>query len=145
MSNDPIRRKVRGSFDARARLAMSEPTVFIIDDDDACRDSIRELVVAVGLAAAVFSSAFEFLNALEPTWRGCLVLDLRMPLMNGLTLQKRLREMGVHIPIVFISGSVDIPTAVQAVRGGAVDFLQKPYPQQQLLDAIYEGLRLDSA
>ena len=124
---------------------MSEPTVFIVDDDDACRDSMRELVVAVGLGAAVFSSAFEFLSALDRTWRGCLVLDLRMPLMNGLALQNRLHEMGVHIPIVFISGSVDIPSAVQAIRDGAVDFLQKPYRQQQLLDAIYEGLRLDSA
>jgi FixJ family two-component response regulator len=124
---------------------VSEPTVFIIDDDDACRDSIRELVVAVGLAAAVFSSAFEFLADFDFTWHGCLVLDLRMPRMNGLALQKRLQEMGVHIPIVFVSGSVDIPTAVQAIRDGAVDFLQKPYPQQQLLDAIYKALRWDSA
>ena len=123
---------------------MSNPTVFIVDDDDACRDSIRELVVAVGLTAAVFSSAFEFLTALDPTWRGCLVLDLRMPRMDGLALQKRLREMGVQIPIVFISGSVDIPKAVQAIRDGAVDFLQKPYPQQQLLDAVYKALRRDS-
>src|SRR4029450_1770928 len=107
-------------------------------------NSIRELVVAVRLAAADFSSAFEFLNALDPTWRCCLVLDLRMPWMNGLALQKRLLEMGVHIPIVFVSGSVDIPTAVQAIRDGAVDFLQKPYPQQQLLDAIYKALRWDS-
>jgi len=122
-----------------------EPTVFIIDDDDACRDSIRELFVGVGLAAAVFSSAFEFLAALDSTWRGCLVLDLRMPSMNGIALQKRLQEMGVHLPIVFVSGSVDIPTAVQAIRDGAVDFLQKPYPQQQLLDAIYKALRWESA
>ncbi|MDL9997326.1 response regulator [Variovorax sp. J22P240] len=123
---------------------MSEPTVFIIDDDDACRDSIRELVVAVGLAAAVFGSAFEFLAAFDPAWRGCLVLDLRMPWMNGLALQKRLQEMGVQMPIVFVSGSVDISTAVQAIRDGAVDFLQKPYPQQQLLDAIYKALRCES-
>ena len=123
---------------------MSEPTVFIIDDDDACRDSIRELVIAVGLAAAVFSSAFEFLAAFDSTWRGCLVLDLRMPRMNGIALQQRLLEMGVRLPIVFISGSVDIPTAVQAVRDGAVDFLQKPYPQQQLLDAIHTALRRNS-
>ena len=125
-------------------MKLSNPTVFIVDDDDACRDSIRELVVAVGLTAAVFSSAFEFLTALDPTWRGCLVLDLRMPRMDGLALQKRLREMGVQIPIVFISGSVDIPKAVQAIRDGAVDFLQKPYPQQQLLDAVYKALRRDS-
>ena len=124
---------------------VSEPTVFIVDDDDACRDSIRELVFAVGLAAAVFSSAFEFLTALDPTWRGCLVLDVRMPGMSGLALQKRLLEMDVRIPIVFVSGSVDIPTAVQVIKDGAVDFLQKPYPQQQLLDAIYKALRWDSS
>ena len=120
---------------------MSEPTVFIVDDDDACRDSIRELVVSAGLAAAVFNSALDFLAALDPAWCGCLVLDLRMPRMNGLALQARLREMGVNIPIVFISGSVEISTAVQAIRDGAVDFLQKPYPQQQLMDAIDKALR----
>lgn len=124
---------------------VSEPTVFIVDDDDACRDAMRELVFAVGLAAAVFSSAFEFLTALDPTWRGCLVLDLRMPGMSGLALQKRLLEMEVRIPIVFVSGSVDIPTAVQVIKDGAVDFLQKPYRQQQLLDAIYKALRWDSS
>lgn len=129
---------------ASAPGTVSEPTVFIVDDDDACRDSIRELVIAVGLAAAVFSSAFEFLAAFDATWRGCLVLDLRMPRMNGIALQQRLLEMGARLPIVFISGSVDIPTAGQAIRDGAVDFLQKPYPQQQLLDAIYTALRRDS-
>jgi FixJ family two-component response regulator len=124
---------------------VGEPTVFIIDDDDACRDSIRELVASVGLAAAVFGSALEFLAALDPAWRGCLVLDLHMPRMNGLELQKRLNEISVDLPIVFISGSVDIPTAFQAIKAGAVDFLQKPYPQQQLMDAIYRALRRDSA
>ena len=121
---------------------MSPPTVFIIDDDEACCDSIRELVLSVGLAASVFPSAFEFLGALDPTWRGCLVLDLHMPGMNGLSLQKRLREMSVSLPIVFISGSVDIATAFQAIKDGAVDFLQKPYPRQQLMDAIHKALRL---
>ncbi|MDM0106528.1 response regulator [Variovorax sp. J22R24] len=119
---------------------MSEPTVFIIDDDEACRDSIRELVDSVGLAARVYGSALEFLNALDPTWRGCLVLDLHMPGMNGLALQKRLREMGANIPIVFISGSVEISAAVQAIRDGASDFLQKPYPGLQLMDAINKAL-----
>ena len=119
---------------------MSEPTVFIVDDDDACRDSIRELVVSAGLAATVFSSAFDFLAAFDPTWRGCLVLDLLMPRMNGLALQERLREMGANMPIVFISGSVDISAAVQAIKDGASDFLQKPYPQHQLMDAINKAL-----
>lgn len=121
---------------------MKELTVFIVDDDDACRDSIRELVVAIGLAAMVFSSAFEFLTAFDSAWRGCLVLDLRMPGMNGRALQKRLHQMGANLPIVFVSGSVDIPTAIQAIQDGAVDFLQKPYPQDQLLEAINKALRL---
>ena len=109
---------------------MGEPTVFIIDDDEACRDSIRELVVSVGLAAAVFGSAVEFLTAFDPAWHGCLVLDLRMPRMDGRALQERLLELGILMPIVFISGSVDIPTAVQAIKDGAVDFLQKPSREQ---------------
>ena len=120
---------------------MSEPTVFIVDDDEACRDSVRELVDSVGLAAAVFASAMDFLASFDPAWRGCLVLDLRMPHMNGLKLQERLREMGANLPIVFISGSVEIPTAVQAIRDGAVDFLEKPYPQRHLMDAIHKALR----
>jgi FixJ family two-component response regulator len=106
---------------------------------------VRELVASAGLAAAVFSSALEFLTAFDPGWRGCLVLDLRMPGMDGLLLQKRLNEMGVHLPIVFVSGSADIPTAFQAIKNGAVDFLEKPYPQRQLMDAIYKGCRMDSA
>jgi len=124
---------------------LSEPTVFIVDDDDACRDSVRELVIAVGLTAAVFSSGFEFLAAFDGTWRGCLVLDVRMPRMEGVALQQRLIEMGARLPIVFVSGSVDIETAGQAIRDGAVDFLEKPYRQQQLLDAIYTAPRRDSA
>ena len=129
-------------FSGRLRVGtLHEPTVFIVDDDDACRDSIRELVVSVGLAAAVFSSAFEFLSAFDPAWCGCLVLDMRMPRMDGLELQERLREMGVQIPVIFISGSVDISMAVGAIRNGAVDFLQKPYPQHQLMDAIRKALR----
>lgn len=101
-------------------------------------------MIAVGLSATIFSSAFEFLLAFDATWSGCLVLDVRMPRMDGLALQQRLIEMGARLPIVFISGSVDIEIAGQAIRDGAVDFLEKPYPQQQLLDAIYTALRRDS-
>ena len=100
------------------------------------------MVLSIGLTARAFATAFEFLNALDPTWRGCLVLDLHMPGMNGLSLQKRLREMRVSLPIVFISGSVDIQTAFQDIKDGAVEFLQKPYPQQQLMEAIHKALRL---
>lgn len=120
---------------------MSEPTVFIVDDDPACRDSIRELVESAGHATAVFGSADEFLTSFDPAWHGCLVLDLRMPGMNGIALQKRLREMGAFLPIVFVSGNVNIRIAFQAIKDGAVNVLEKPFAQHQLLDAICQALR----
>ncbi|MDM0110433.1 response regulator [Variovorax sp. J22R24] len=122
---------------------MSEPAVFIVDDDAACCDSIRELVLSVGLSAAVFGSAVEFLTSFDSTWHGCLVSDLRMPTMNGLALQQRLHAMGARLPIVFVSGSVDTHMAGQAIRNGAVDVLEKPFGQHQLLDANCQALCLD--
>ncbi|MDM0021406.1 response regulator transcription factor [Variovorax saccharolyticus] len=123
---------------------MTEPTVFIIDDDEAYRDSVRELVNSIGLATEVHSSALEFLDRFDPSRPGCLVLDVRMARMSGLALQERLSAMGARIPIVFISGHGDITMAVKAVKDGAVDFVQKPYREQQLLDAIDEALRRDA-
>jgi two-component system response regulator DctR len=124
---------------------MTEQTVFIIDDDEAFRDSVKELVSSVGLAAEVFRSALEFLETYDPARPGCLVLDVRMARMSGIALQARLREMDARIPIVFISGHGDIEMAVTAIKNGAVDFVQKPYHEQQLLDAIDEALRRDAA
>ena len=121
------------------------PTVFIIDDDEAYRDSVQELVSSVGLPARTFRSAVEFLQGLDPAQRGCLVVDVRMAHMSGIALQARLKELGARIPIVFISGHGDIAMAVNAIKEGAVDFVQKPYHEQQLLDAINEGLRRDAA
>ncbi len=123
---------------------MSDPTVFIIDDDEAYRDSVCELLNSVGLPAETFSSAIDFLAAFDPARPGCLVLDVRMARMSGLALQERLAAMGARIPIVFISGHGDIAMAVKAVKDGAVDFVQKPYREQQLLDAIDEALRRDA-
>jgi len=123
---------------------MPEPTVFIIDDDEAYRDSVCELVSSVGVATETFSSALAFLEAFDPERPGCLVLDVRMARMSGLALQERLATMGARIPIVFISGHGDIAMAVKAVKDGAVDFVQKPYREQQLLDAIDEALRRDA-
>jgi two-component system response regulator DctR len=124
---------------------MAEPTVFIIDDDEGYRDSVQELVSSVGLPTETFSSALEFLDVFDPARPGCLVLDVRMARMSGLALQERLHAMGATIPIVFISGHGDIAMAVKAVKEGAVDFVQKPYREQQLLDAIDEALRRDAA
>lgn len=123
---------------------MQDPTVFIVDDDEAYQDSVRELVSSVGIAAEPYSSALAFLEAFDPERPGCLVLDVRMARMSGLALQDRLAAMGARIPIVFISGHGDIAMAVKAVKDGAIDFVQKPYREQQLLDAIDEALRRDA-
>jgi FixJ family two-component response regulator len=120
------------------------PTVFIVDDDAGVRKSIRELLVSVGLAVETFESAQSFLDAFDTARPGCLVLDVRMARMSGLALEAKLAEMGADIPIVFISGHGDISMAVNAIKRGAVDFVPKPYQEQQLLDAVNEALRRDA-
>jgi two-component system response regulator DctR len=121
-----------------------EPTVFVIDDDTGVRRSIRELLISVGLAVEEFESAQSFLDAFDAARPGCLVLDVRMARMSGLALEAKLAEMGASIPIVFISGHADVSMAVGAMKRGAVDFVPKPYKEQQLLDAINEALRRDA-
>jgi FixJ family two-component response regulator len=123
---------------------MIEPTVFIVDDDKGVRNSIRELLISVGLAVETFESAQSFLDAFDNARPGCLVLDVRMAHMGGLALEAKLAEMGGDIPIVFISGHGDISMAVNAIKRGAVDFVPKPYQEQHLLDAINEALRRDA-
>ena len=108
------------------------------------RKSIRELLISVGLAVETFESAQSFLDILDTTRPGCLVLDVRMARMSGLALEAKLAEKRADIPIVFISGHGDISMAVSAVKRGAVDFVPKPYQEQQLLDAINEALRRDA-
>jgi two-component system response regulator DctR len=125
--------------------AVNEATVFIVDDDEAVRDSIFELCGSVGLKAQTFGSAQDYLDAFDAARPGCLVLDVRMARISGLALRDRLDAMGAQIPIVFISAHGDIGMAVQAVKAGAVDFVQKPYHEQQLLDAINEALVRDAA
>lgn len=124
---------------------MVEPTVFVVDDDKGVRNSIRELLLSVGLAVETHESAQSFLQALDVDRPGCLVLDVRMAHMSGLALEAKLTEIGARLPIVFISGHGDIPMAVGAIKRGAVDFVQKPYEEQHLLDAINEALRRDAA
>ncbi|MEJ8852544.1 response regulator transcription factor [Variovorax rhizosphaerae] len=121
-----------------------DQTVFIVDDDEAYRDSVKELVNSVGMSAESYGSALEFLEAFAPARPGCLVLDVRMMRMSGIALQTKLATMGARLPIVFISGHGDIEMAVKAIKDGAVDFVQKPYREQQLLDAIDEALRRDA-
>jgi FixJ family two-component response regulator len=124
---------------------MTEPTVFVVDDDRGVRNSIRELLISVGLAVETFESAQSFLDAFDTARPGCLVLDVRMARMSGLALEAKLVEMGANIPIVFISGHGDISMAVSAVKRGAVDFVPKPYQEQHLLDAINEALQRDAS
>lgn len=120
-------------------------TVFIVDDDEAVRDSIKELVASVGLAADTYASAVDFLAAYDDSRAGCLVLDIRMARMSGLALQTKLNEMGAKLPIVFITAHADVPTAVEAMRAGALSFVTKPYREQELLDSINEALARDAA
>ena len=114
----------------------SAPTIFVVDDDDAVRDSLRDLIDSVGLEVATYPSAHAFLDVYDNARRGCLVLDIRMPGMSGLELQERLNERGSSLPIVFITGHGDVPMAVEAMKRGAVDFIQKPFRDQELLDRI---------
>jgi len=123
---------------------MSEPTVFIVDDDEAVLDSVAELVTSVGLRASTFRSAQEFRASFDPEQPGCLVLDVRMAHVSGPALQDELNAMNARIPIVFISGHGDIAVAIKTIKAGAVDFVQKPYREQQLLDSINDALRRDA-
>lgn len=123
---------------------MGEQTVFIVDDDAAVRDSIAELVESVGLPAEGYASALAFLEALEPQRPGCLVLDVRMAEMSGLALQERLNELEIGIPVIVLTGHGDVPMAVQAMKAGAVDLIQKPYRDQALLDSINAALSIDA-
>lgn len=123
---------------------ITEQTVFIVDDDSAVRDSVQELVESVGLRARSYASASAFLQDFSPDSRGCLVVDVRMADMSGLVLAEELRALGATMPIIVITGHGDVPMAVTALKGGAVDFIQKPYRDQRLLDSINEALSVDA-
>jgi FixJ family two-component response regulator len=119
------------------------PTVFIIDDDPLVRASVAGLLKSVGLRSEIFGTAQEFLDRTPPAGHSCLVLDVRLPGMNGLDFQRALAEKGIPIPIIFITGHGDIPMTVKAMKSGAVEFLTKPFDDQALLDAIYQALDRD--
>lgn len=120
-----------------------EQMVFIVDDDDAVRDSIQELLESVGLRAEGHASGQAFLDAFAPERPGCLILDVRMAGISGLVLQERLNALGATLPMIMLTGHGDVPMAVQAMQAGAVDFLQKPYRDQALLDSVNRALELD--
>jgi RNA polymerase sigma factor (sigma-70 family) len=121
-------------------MSEKSTTIFVVDDDEAIRDSLAVLLKTVDLNATTFSSGDEFIEAYDPGWEGCILLDIRMPGTSGMEVQKRLAESGCSIPIIFITGHGDIPMAVEAMHGGAFDFIQKPFRDQDLLDRIDQAL-----
>src|SRR5579872_7279302 len=121
------------------------PTVFIIDDDSGMRQAIQDLVESVGLRAESFSTGEAFLKKQRTSDPCCLVLDVRLPHMSGLDFQRQLAEIGLQIPIIFITAHGDIPMSVRALKSGAVEFLTKPFRDQDLLDAIQQALQRDRA
>jgi two-component system response regulator FixJ len=121
-----------------------EPTVFIVDDDAEVRDAIKLLMDSVGLAAETYDSAQDYLDRFDPERPGCLVLDIRMRGIGGLDLQDRLNAEPLHPPIIVITGHGDVPMAVRAVKAGAVDFIEKPFNDQLLLDAVHRAVEQDA-
>ena len=117
-----------------------QPIVFIVDDDASVREALKSLIRSVGLHVELFGSATEFLETQRPDAPSCLVLDVRLPGISGLDLQHRLADANVHIPIIIITGHGDIPMSVRAMKAGAVEFLTKPFRDQDLLDAIQVAL-----
>jgi len=119
------------------------PTVFVIDDDASVRTAIQGMLKSVGLPSETFGTTQEFLGSKRADGPSCLVLDVRLPGISGLDFQRELAEAGLQIPIIFITGHGDIPMTVKAMKSGAVEFLTKPFRDQDLLDAIYQALELD--
>src|ERR1700691_2239765 len=120
-----------------------DPVVFVIDDDRMIRDGLQSLIRSVGLSVETFASAQDFLGAKRPDAPACLVLDVRMPGLSGLDLQLKLRDRGIPIPIIFLTGHGDIPMSVRAMKEGAQEFLTKPVRAQDLLDAIQKAVERD--
>jgi len=125
------------------RQNQSEPMVFVVDDDASVRESLSSLFRSVGLRVELFSSAQAFLKHQRPNVPACLVLDVRLPGLSGLELQRDLAALGNAIPIVFITGHGDIPMGVRAMKQGAVEFLTKPFRDQDLLDAVQQAIERD--
>jgi two-component system response regulator FixJ len=126
-------------------MRANEPTVFLVDDDDAVRDALELLLDSAGFRTAAYPSAAAFLEHYDPRRPGCLVLDIRMPAMSGMELQEALAEKSVAIPIIFLSGHGNVSMSAKAFRTGAVDFLEKPFDENVLLQRIQEAIRLDQS
>ena len=121
-----------------------DQVVFVVDDDAAVRDSLRWLMDSVGLRVEPFDSGEAFLDAVTPDREGCVLLDLRMPGLSGLEVHAQLRERGVELPVIVVSGHGDVPMAVRALKSGVADFIEKPFKDQELLDCVQQALRRDA-
>lgn len=124
-------------------VPVDRPTVFVVDDDELVRTAIQSMLKSVGLHSEIFGTPQEFLDSMRIAGPSCLILDVRLPGISGLDLQRALTEAGVQIPIIFITGHGDIPTSVKAMKSGAVEFLTKPFRNQDLLDAVHQALDRD--
>jgi len=121
----------------------SQSTVFIVDDDPAMRESLRWLIESVGLAVETYGAARDFLDTYDPARAGCLLLDVRMPGLSGLDLQAELSVRRISIPTIIITGYAEVPMAVRAMKAGAIDFIEKPFSDQHLLDRIRQAIEID--
>jgi FixJ family two-component response regulator len=128
---------------SKQEMSKPESIVYVVDDDESVRESIQSLIRSVGLHVEAFASAQDFLRSKRPDVPGCLVLDIRLPGFSGLQLQRKLADADIRIPIVFMTGHGDIPMTVKAMKAGAVEFLTKPFRDQDLLDAIQQAIETD--
>jgi len=124
-------------------MARQDPIIFVVDDDEAVRLSTEMLIRSMGLRVESFESAAEFLEDFDPQQPGCVILDIRMPGMSGLELQEHLNNLKAAIPVIFVTGHGDVPMAVKAMKAGAVDFIQKPFRDQELIDRVHAALDED--
>ena len=124
-------------------MTSSDAVVFVVDDDPSVRSALKRLIKSVGLKVTTFTSAQEFLDHDHPDTPSCLVLDIRMPGLSGLELQDQMAALGLNMPIIFITGHGSVPISVRAMKEGAVDFLEKPFDDQTLLDAIHQAIEKD--
>ena len=124
-------------------IPLNRPTVFVVDDDELVRTAIQSMLKSVGLHSETFGTPQEFLDSIRIDGPSCLILDVRLPGISGLDLQRALTDAGVQIPIIFITGHGDIPMSVKAMKSGAVEFLTKPFRNQDLLDAVHQALDRD--
>lgn len=120
-----------------------QQSVFIVDDDPAMRESLEFLIDSVGLKPRTFASGAAFLDRVQPDWAGCAIVDVRMPGVSGLELQERLNERNIKLPIIVVTGHADVPMAVRAMKSGALDFVQKPFNDQVMLDLVNRALEMD--